>query len=650
MAGDGTTFEIDLPVSGAPGVIAGADALDRLASSLNVAEAAASSAADAVLAGEAAYKQAENAADRTAKALERIGLQADAQAGKLQKALDAGDGAGAERAAAKLNALVMRQGEAAQKAAQAAAAVRTEALALDKLRASADQATGAEKKITAAHAAVEKSAKAAAKAADAVKGSGNVKDVAEGLGKLGGPLGSVSQKATGAIEAFQKLGSALGAGGPYVAAAAAIVAITTALVAGTIAVTAWAIGLADGARSARLLSDGIAQSVSGGRELDAAIRSLETRVPQTADELRSMAADLAKTGLKGDALTEALESAAVKAAELKWGPDFAKGTNTLDKLTTRLKTNISGVFGGLNIESLLARLSELVGLFDETSVTGKAIKVVFESLFQPLVDGLTGLIPKIVATFIQFEIWVLKALIAIKPFGSYFVLAAKVIGVAALVIGGVLAVVAGIIVGMAAVAGLLVGGLVYLGLKLSELAVQAAQFGAALIAGPGGALDWLRTKFDQVVAFLSGISLTSIGTAMIDGLVAGITGAAGGILTAMTGAVGGAIDGAKNLLGIASPSKVFADIGMNTGLGMVEGVEASAGDVQGSMTDMVAPPQAAAGGGAAAPAGGGGITINIQVDGAGGNGTSIAQAIRAEIEDFFAGGEAQLGMAVAGNG
>ncbi len=66
------------------------------------------------------------------------------------------------------------------------------------------------------------------------------------------------------------------------------------------------------------------------------------------------------------------------------------------------------------------------------------------------------------------------------------------------------------------------------------------------------------------------------------------------------------------MLGIASPSKVFAEIGGYTGEGMAEGVEDSSGGVHSALTSMVEPPavsraSASAGGGSA----GGGAAPNF---------------------------------------
>lgn len=646
MAASGTSFDIDIPVQSSQ-VEPAAAQLANLADRLTAASEASKAAAEGVKAGELAYKQAEIAADRAAKALEKINLAADAQREKMKAAMEAGDPAAFSRAAAAAEKLTQKQGEMAAKAASAKAALETEAASLDKLKAAAAHASAQEEQLGKAHDQAKKAADAQKKLQEAASGSGKVNEMAEAFGRLGGPVGALGQKAFGAADGLKKLfasmGTALGATAGVVLVVAAI---TGGLIAATAAILHFSIASSDAARTSRLLSDGIAGSVAGGAKLEAKIASLSKTVPQTRDELRSMAADLAKTGLKGEALSQALEDAAVKAATVKYGPDFAKQTLSLDNQTRRLHENIAGLFGGLKIEGLLEGLSKIIGLFDETSVTGKAIKVVFESIFQPLVDGLASLAPKIVAAFIQFEIWALKALIAVKPFGSTFLFIGKVLGVIALAVGVALGVVLGIIVAVAAASAALIAGLVYLGSVFFGLIAQAVSFGASLISGVGGAFDWLVSKVHEAIDFLSGLSLSAIGAALIQGLADGITGGGAAILSSITGVVGGAIDGARKLLGIASPSKVFAEIGANTAAGMAGGVEGGSGNVQGALESMVAPPDAG-GGTANTSVSHGGNTFNIVVN-AGGSGDagSIGAAVRKAIEELLEGGSAQLGAEV----
>lgn len=642
---DGAEFSIDFDVKGGDAATSAAASLAALAEKLTIAGTAALQASEAVKIGQAAYNQAETAANRAATAVEKIGIAADAQRGKLQAAMDAGDGSAAEKAAAKLQNLVARQAEAVSKSTAATAAMTAEAAALDKLKSAAAAAADNEGKLATQHSAAAKAAKEAEKgtksAGDAAGGGSlNFRALSAGLGKLGGPLGSIGSQAAGVGGALQKLSKALGGAGPYVAAAVLAVALATAFVAAGLAITKFAVESADAARTSALLSDGIAGSVKGGRALDDAIDRIGKTVPQSREELLAMAGDLAKTGLKGEALSKALEETATKAAKLKWGPDFAKQLISLPNQAARLKQNISGIFSGLNIEGLLEGLSKLVALFDKNSATAEALKTVFESLFQPVVDGLTGLIPKAVSTFIQLEILGMKAAIAIKPYRGILIdigigfalLAAVVVGVIAIFVGAGLLMVAAF-AALLALPFLIKDGFNYLadGIK----------------SGIGAATDWLSEKFNAVVGFFQSLSLAEIGTQLINGLVEGLKAAGPNVLNAITGIASGAVDAAKKALGIKSPSTVFAEIGKHTAAGMEKGVDGGAAGVQSSVEDLVSPPDVKGGGVNAGPAKGssGGTIVNVE------NlilqsSTDDPEGFAAQFRALIAGYEAQAGTAV----
>lgn len=83
----------------------------------------------------------------------------------------------------------------------------------------------------------------------------------------------------------------------------------------------------------------------------------------------------------------------------------------------------------------------------------------------------------------------------------------------------------------------------------------------------------------------------SVGSDLVRGLINGITNMAGNVAAKARDVVSGAVDAAKSALGIASPSKVFMEIGEYTGDGMVKGLDRKARDVNASMTHMVQPPR-----------------------------------------------------------
>lgn len=644
MANDGTSFQIDLPVTGAEGVRSAADQMDLLASRLTAASAAATNASAAVKSGEVAYKQAEASYDRAAKSLERIDVAMQSASGKT------------------LANLIARQGEAAQAVVSSKTALDGEATALDRLRTSASAADKEVESLTQAQAAAKKSLDASKKSqADSMAAN---ELLASSLGKLGGPLGAVGQKAFELRGAWDKMGKALGAAGPYlavsvafVAIAAGVIAVGAAAVAGVAQIGAWAVGLADAARTQGLLAAGIARSVDGGRELDAAIDSLSRRVPQTSEELTSMAAELAKTGLRGKALTDTLETNATAAAKLKFGPEWQSQMISLEQSQKRLKSGLNGLFSGLKIDALLEGLSTLVDTFDEGSASGQAIKVVFESLFQPLVDGAAGMVPKIRHAFLQFEILALKALIAIKPWGSTILKVGEVIAVVGAVMLGVFAVAIGVVVGLcgALVASIvapialfaaLAAGVVYLSSVVIGLGVDLVN---GIVGGLQSAWTAASNFGAQILAVLSNVSLVDAGAQIIAGLVAGITGGATAAVDAVSNVATSVIGAAKTALGIASPSKVFAEIGAYTAQGMEQGIEGSSGSVESAMSDLATPTTPSAGaasGGAQAPSGGNTYTFVFQ--GGASPSDDIVEKVRQIILDTVEGAVIQLGTAVPG--
>ncbi|WP_077621569.1 phage tail protein [Sediminibacillus massiliensis] len=83
----------------------------------------------------------------------------------------------------------------------------------------------------------------------------------------------------------------------------------------------------------------------------------------------------------------------------------------------------------------------------------------------------------------------------------------------------------------------------------------------------------IQDIWGNVMDFFRGIDLYGIGQDIIQGLINGIKNMAGAVVDAATGVVGNAIEGAKNLLGINSPSRVFRGFGVNTLEGFIIGVK-----------------------------------------------------------------------------
>jgi tape measure domain-containing protein len=132
-----------------------------------------------------------------------------------------------------------------------------------------------------------------------------------------------------------------------------------------------------------------------------------------------------------------------------------------------------------------------------------------------------------------------------------------------------------------------------------------------------------------------GLSLTtafqSIGTQMIDGLVSGITSGVTRVGDAVRGLASGAITTARETLGIASPSRVFEELGGYTAEGYERGIRGGAAGAQDAASAMVAPPGAAGAGG---PTGGRGV-FQVFIDGAGREASSIVDEIESRMGVAF---------------
>jgi len=91
-----------------------------------------------------------------------------------------------------------------------------------------------------------------------------------------------------------------------------------------------------------------------------------------------------------------------------------------------------------------------------------------------------------------------------------------------------------------------------------------------ILSFAGGVLDAARSG-------LAGIR--EIGVNMMDGLKEGISSAAGRVVDSVQNVASRAINGARNILGINSPSKVFADIGEDSVDGYIVGLEKKEQDI-----------------------------------------------------------------------
>jgi TP901 family phage tail tape measure protein len=198
------------------------------------------------------------------------------------------------------------------------------------------------------------------------------------------------------------------------------------------------------------------------------------------------------------------------------------------------------------IPMVLAALLAMIPLVIEAAINlFMAIVEAIPEIIPPLIEAVIGLLPILISTVIGLIPALIQA--AIQLFLALVMAIPKIIPPLIGAILGMVPVLVSTIIGI-----------------IPQLINAAVQLFMGIVEA-----------IPQVIPAIVG-ALVSMGRQMIEGLVSGVTAMAKRVIGAIQDVVGGAIDFAKNLLNINSPSKVFRDIGVNTIMGMVVGMEKTA--------------------------------------------------------------------------
>jgi TP901 family phage tail tape measure protein len=129
----------------------------------------------------------------------------------------------------------------------------------------------------------------------------------------------------------------------------------------------------------------------------------------------------------------------------------------------------------------------------------------------------------------------------------------------------------------------------------NEIKTKVTEIWTEIVTAVGDKLEEVRTAVEEkVTAVKTWIgdqveAFKQVGNDIITGLKDGILEAGGAVIEAITGVVEDAISWAKQLLGIASPSKEFEEIGIDVIAGMVMGIIRSRGEIEGAMDAAIGP-------------------------------------------------------------
>jgi hypothetical protein len=648
-----TTSELNSIADQVGGVAAKAavfdDAIAKLEGDLKTAAAATAAANQALAEGKTHYAQLEKSAVQAAEAVEKLEAAeaqipaAQAALGKAQGALDTARAAGAAsgeikklEANVKKAAGALRRTKAAASgldsaraaAASASAAAEEYAGDLDKMEREAEQAAAAQSKLEHSLQSVQR---VQGRVNDRLGDSAtNLSTFRGALGDIGGPIAEFGERLLFPAQAFVDLREKFGRGvavmtvGAFgllrvgTAVAGALLKITAAAVAGLAALGAYAIVASDAARALAITREasevltpalrGIpwdeitnATGVAGDRlnALAASLVDAKISAEEMPAALAAVAAAESVLGTAGAAkYSEAMRSGSesvtdfANRVERELGDKVARHMLGLEAQGGRFKRNISALFNDFEIEPVLLGLNTLVSLFDENSVTGKALRAALHGIFDPLIENAREAAYVVEAFLLGVAIGATELYIKVKPAIDAIVdLLEDVLDAAATAGEYLVPVALGLVAALAFVgAGVVVVVAVIAGLTLALLAVPiavAAVVGALVVAVAylgGAVVDAVTAAHNAVAAFIS--EFVQAGKDLVGGLAAGITANASAVLAAITGVVGGAINAAKSALGIASDSKVFIKLGSHTAGGMARGVDSGRREVHESIAGI----------------------------------------------------------------
>jgi len=450
------------------------------------------------------------------------------------------------------------------------------------------------------------------------------------LGDVGGPLGALGEKILFPAQAFVDLREQFGssraaavvAAVGFVALSAAVALVTAAAVAAVASIAVLGVRLADTARAVGLTRAAFEAAHPALATVRGDIDALTDSTGLAPDRLRDLALSLTAARVSASELPAALRAAALaesalgqggaaeyvaqlragsltvrafaRDAEHAFGGIVAQQMLGLESQGARLKRNITGLFSGLDIEPLLAALPTLVDLFDSSTAAGRAVKAAFEGIFQPIIDHAQEALWVVEAFALGFLIAATRLYIGAKPYLDGL---KRLLGFDDTSLADVL--------GAARAAGaLLVPVLVSLGIGFGFVAVALGAIAAlavapqlALVALLGALADaataivtFFQRAWGDVAKALGPERFAVLGEAIVDGMIAGLLGGNVALAGAVRGLATSAISAAKKALGIASPSKVFAEIGGYTAEGFAAGVDAEAPAARQAVDELTSAP------------------------------------------------------------
>lgn len=439
-------------------------------------------------------------------------------------------------------------------------------------------------------------------------------------------------------------------------------------------------------------------------DMQSAVDRVSASVSIGRDKVAGFAASLYQSGLRGAQLETALEGTSIKASALGeaagsafagFAASVALGGGSVKRLADDVKNRFGGVvqrqmsslevqqrkqrenwntlFGGVNIGPFLDSLKRLRDILNVNTAAGQALKGLFSTFLKPLFSAAeTGLV-FMRRFFKQMLIGALELKIAYQEVRNWFARtfgksqvtqASDLLDTIDLGRYAVYALATAFTVLAAKATVSAISAMVRFGATLLATVIPAvwsavtaaASFAVSILAvtwpfllaavavlALGAAIAWLYDKWEAT-------DWKGLGRSLWTGLVNGLKAGWNAVKSVFTDLADEAAKAFKTALGIASPSKVFAELGLEIPKGLAQGIELGTPAAQqaaadavtaprlGSATQAGPAPERGASAGRSAAAGARSITIGeLHVHAQSSEPKTLAAAFRRELESVLEG-------------
>ena len=451
--------------------------------------------------------------------------------------------------------------------------------------------------------------------------------------QLPGPFGKAGTAISGARAKIEGLTAATGVAGAVILGVvgvitlmvAALVALTAATAKATTELLKYAAAQADAMRSERLRLEGLGtlrrwMRLTGkdAAQMSESINRVSETVPLARSQISGYGTELHRLGIRGRAAESALEALSIAQAvqgdrgrqrmmmlvrmaghsegamadlaervRKELGGNAAAQMRSLTMISTKLRESFQALFTGLNLTPLLSGLFRLSQLLSRNTDSGRALRAIMTAVLTPFIgelgsaaEGIEWFAKELIILALKAAIVFVRVRNAIRDAFGEGILGRIMRTQRAMDAFHILLIAAGIVVGALAV-GMAFMVAVIIGAATPLLALSWAIYRIYQ------AIEPLLARVPKFRELFSPAYWAGAGLSMIEGIERGLRSGVDRLRSAVTGVANEAMNSFRDALGIHSPSRVFAQFGMDISRGVAEGVDRGASEASGAAGRMM---------------------------------------------------------------